>query len=87
MSLGAQDILDYLRDQQFVDIDGLDAVSPLFSSGIVDSFSLIELMTFIEDRSGVRFEPADVTIENIDTVECILALVSRLQGSSGSELS
>ena len=35
-------------------------------------------MTFIEDKAGVRVEPADITLENVDTIQLILQFVERM---------
>jgi len=81
MSLTEDDLRMYLRENQYVDTDGIDQSTLLFSSGIIDSFALIELMTFIEDRTGVAFDAADVTLENLDSIELILAFVERSQAA------
>jgi len=49
--------------------------SPLFSSGIIDSFSLVSLMAFIEDKGNLRINPSEVTIDNLDSIERILKFV------------
>ena len=79
MSLTEEDLLKYLRDNQYVDTDGIDRSTLIFSSGIIDSFALIELMTFIEDRTGVALGAADITLENLDSIERILSFVERSQ--------
>lgn len=81
--MNEEDVLTYMRDRLFVATDGIDLTTPLVSSGIIDSFALVELLTFIEDQTGVRFNPADATVENIDTIELILKLVERSRGDGG----
>lgn len=51
---------------------------PIFSSGLLDSFSVTQLICFLEDRFGVKISIADVTIEDFDSLERILALLRRL---------
>ena len=77
MGITEEDLKNYLRDEQYVEIEAIDASTLLFSSGIVDSFALVEMMTFIEDRAGIRIEPADVTLENMDSIELILTFIGR----------
>ncbi len=77
MDLMEEDLLKFLRDDQYVDTDGIDRTTLLFSSGIVDSFALVSLMTFIEDRTSVIFDAADVMLENLDSIELILAFVQQ----------
>jgi acyl carrier protein len=57
-------------------IDSLDADTPLFSEGTVDSVGLIALINFVEHESGIEVGPADVTLENFDTINLILKYVS-----------
>lgn len=57
-------------------IDSLNADTALFSDGTVDSVGLIALINFVEQESGVEVGPADVTLENFDTINLILTYVS-----------
>ena len=55
----------------------------LFTSGLVDSLAVVDLVTFIEARIG-RAVPAEaVTIENFDSIAAIAAFVARLTGQDG----
>jgi len=48
---------------------------PLISSGVVDSFSLVDLAVFIEDRFGVQIDDTELNAEHIDSVEALSQLV------------
>jgi acyl carrier protein len=52
---------------------GLD--TPLVSSGLVDSLSLISILTFVEDRFGVVIPDEAATAASMDTLRAILDLV------------
>ena len=41
---------------------------PLISSGLIDSFSLVDVGLFIEDEFGVRIDDSDLTVELMDTL-------------------
>lgn len=61
---------------------GLD--QPLLSSGIVDSFGLLELIAFLEDTFHVTIDPSRVEMTELETVNHIVALVERVsQGAGG----
>jgi len=77
MSITQQEILDFMRAELGIETAALEPNAPLFSSGVIDSFSLVNLITFIEKKCGFSVEPIDVTLENLDTVERIGAFVSR----------
>ncbi len=40
----------------------------LISSGLIDSFSLVDVGLFIEDEFGVRIDDSDLTVELMDTL-------------------
>ncbi len=65
---------------QFVDelrpVDGLNADTTLFSDGTIDSVGLIALVGFIERTCNIEVGPADVTLENFDTIARVLAYVN-----------
>lgn len=44
----------------------------LFSSGALDSVAMLNLITFVEDRTGIEIRADEVTLENFDTIERIL---------------
>jgi len=50
---------------------------PLISSGLIDSFSLVDLALYVEDTFGVRIEDTELTSVVFDTVEQLTELISR----------
>jgi acyl carrier protein/D-alanine--poly(phosphoribitol) ligase subunit 2 len=50
--------------------------TPLLSSGMVDSFALITILTAIESATGLTIEQDDLTLDNFDTLNHIQAFVS-----------
>jgi acyl carrier protein len=50
---------------------------PLISSGLIDSFSLVDLALYVEDTFGVRIEDTELTSAVFDTVEQLVELISR----------
>ena len=50
----------------------------LFSSGRLDSLNSIRLLMSLETEFGVKVSPLDVSIEDIDSIAQIDAMVSRL---------
>lgn len=59
----------------------LQPAEALFSAGIIDSMSLIELIAFVEKQFGFDVPAADITLDNWDSLEKILAYASRRRGS------
>ena len=54
----------------------------LFSSGIVDSFGVLELIAFLEDTFGVTIDTARHELIEFDSVNLIVALVERARRPS-----
>ena len=48
---------------------------PLFTGGLIDSFSIAYIAVFIEETFDVYIPDTDLTVENMDTVEGIVARV------------
>lgn len=48
---------------------------PLISSGLIDSFSLVDLALFVEDNFGVHIDDAELKAETFDTLEQLAALI------------
>jgi len=53
----------------------LSPTEPLVSSGIIDSFGLVDLSLFVEDRFGVRIDASDVGRGRADSAVQIAALI------------
>ena len=60
--------------------DGDDEISfdtPLISSGYVDSFSMVSLLVFLENKFKIKIPPDKATPEAFDSVNSIVALVNQ----------
>jgi acyl carrier protein len=55
---------------------------PLISSGIVDSFGVLEVIAFLEDTFRVVLDPTRLPIAEFETVNRITALVERARQAS-----
>jgi acyl carrier protein len=54
----------------------ITADEALISSGLIDSFSLMDLALFIEDTFGVRVEDTELNAETFDNLNQLAALIS-----------
>jgi acyl carrier protein/D-alanine--poly(phosphoribitol) ligase subunit 2 len=70
-------ILDYVKREYVEDDDDMDVDvnTPLISSGIVDSFSMVSLKTFLEKKYKIQIPDAKATPEAFDSVTKIAKLV------------
>ena len=51
----------------------------LISSGLIDSFSLVDLALFIEDTYGVRIDDTELNADTFDTLDQLAALIQQRQ--------
>jgi acyl carrier protein len=51
------------------------AEEPLISSGLIDSFSLMDLVLYIEDTFGVRIEDTELNANIFDNLSQLSALI------------
>ena len=54
---------------------GFDEQTDLQQTGILDSFSTLNLIAFLEDTFKVQLDPADINSETFRTVNAITRLV------------
>lgn len=52
---------------------------PLISSGLIDSFSLVDLALFVEDTFGVRIEDTELNAQTFDNLSQLIALIQNRQ--------
>jgi acyl carrier protein len=70
-------ILKYVIEEYADEDDKLTYASPLISSGLVDSFSMVSLKRFLEVKYKISIPDADASPEAFDTVDKIADLVKR----------
>jgi acyl carrier protein len=75
MALDRENLRRYFHEKQGLEPEDFEDDTLLFSSGLLDSFSMVDLIMFIEDTAGVRVHPVDVTLDNFDSIDRILAFV------------
>ena len=67
---------EYLDEEEAEDLE-LNENTPLISSGIVDSFSMVSLKRFLEKKYQISIPDAEATPEAFDTVKKIITLVNK----------
>jgi len=70
-------IIKYIQDEFITDDSILTPETKLISSGIIDSFSLVSLQSFIEREFGKRIPNPKMTVENCDTVVKLIDLINQ----------
>ena len=55
--------------------------APLISSGVIDSFGVLEVIAFLEDTFGITIDPNHHELTEFETVDRIAALVGKVRVS------
>ncbi len=74
-------IIDYVK-KEYLEEDTQDDINestPLISSGIVDSFSMVSLKTFLEKKFNIKIPDDKATPEAFDTVNNIINLLKEFK--------
>lgn len=53
----------------------VEPAEPLISSGLIDSFSLMDLALFVEDTFGVRIEDTELNADTFDNLNQLASLI------------
>ncbi|MFC1724017.1 hypothetical protein ACFL4T_00210 [candidate division KSB1 bacterium] len=70
-------VLEYVIEEYVEDEDEeITYDSPLISGGIVDSFSMVSLKRFLENKYSISIPDEKATPEAFDTVNSIVLLVN-----------
>ena len=75
MSVDRHTLRAFLASELGVNVAKVEDDTLLFSTGTIDSFSLVTLISFLEEQGGFQMDAGDVNLENLDSVERILAYV------------
>jgi acyl carrier protein len=74
-----QDLLDFINADVSLDPSvTIVADTDLLLTALVDSLGVVEIVGWLQDRTGVIVDPMDVVLENFQTVDRMVALVERL---------
>ena len=57
----------------------LKADEPLISSGVIDSFSLVDVALLVEDTYGVHIDDSELNAETFDTLNQLAQLIRARQ--------
>ncbi len=69
-------LTDYLKNEVLQQPDReIKADEALISSGLIDSFSLVDVALFVEDNFGVTIDDTELNAETFDTLDALADLV------------
>ena len=76
----SQTILDYINREYADALQGtpLTADTPLISSGLIDSLSMVSLKVFLNQTYQLRIPDREASAEAFDSVNAIIEMLRRL---------
>jgi acyl carrier protein len=74
--LTKQSLMQFMEQGLGIEMADIDEETPLFSSGIIDSARMVDLIVYIESEAGVTFQPDDISLDYLDSVSRILAFLA-----------
>lgn len=79
-------VREFLRESVVVRTSDAEipADESLLDSGILDSASILELVSFLESRFGIEIPDEELLPEKFDTINAIVELVETKGGSGSS---
>jgi acyl carrier protein len=78
VAIAKKDLLDFIAEYFQLDRNYLERDLPLFSSSLLDSTSMITLVSFLEEKTGLTVDTDDLTLDNFDTVSAILSFCNAI---------
>ena len=78
-----QTILDFLLSDPDLAIGAnrLSFDQSLIAGGLIDSFAVLSVVTFLESQFEIQFDPEDLTGDNFDSISAMATLVRTQMGS------
>lgn len=70
----ATELTRFIQDEIVLD-EVIDLRTDLLLTGAVDSLGVIRITHWMEENAGIEVDPGDVTLENFQTVEKMVAYV------------
>ena len=75
-----EEILEALAELH-PEVDDFESVEELVHGKTLDSLDIVTLISDLSERFDIEISPQEITYENFDTVEGLVAMVNRLQNN------
>ena len=70
-------IKKFIEESLEVDMSSVTDSEELFTSGLIDSFALIELLGFLESELNFTVDFAEMMVDDFDTIDALVKLVEQ----------
>lgn len=72
----SEQIIELISEEVGMEPEEISHDTPLLSSGLVDSFSFVTILSIIEETTELTLDPSELTLENFDNLNAIKSFVS-----------
>ncbi len=69
----------FINDEISTAADPVSSTTDLLLTGAVDSLGVVRITQWLEDNYGTEVDPLDVTLENFQTIDRMVAFVAAKQ--------
>lgn len=69
---------NFICEKTWVEQDELEDDAPLFSSGIIDSLDLLDLVVLVESELNTKVTPGQLSLANFDSINKIISFSESL---------
>ena len=73
----SSNIIRALKERGLLRDTSIDVGTPLLSSGLIDSFGLVEILEILESVSGLSIPSGRVSPQDLDTVGSMIKVVAK----------
>ena len=64
-------------EEDLLDGERINESTELFTSGMLDSVSLVSLLSFINEKFHVKIPSSQITMENMNTIDSLVMLINK----------
>lgn len=79
-----ESLVKYLNEDLGIEKEELSDPNLLFTNGLLDSFNLVDLITYIEKAAKIKIRATEVSLDNFDSIERMMSFIQRRTQSAGT---
>jgi acyl carrier protein len=83
MSTELEALVDYIRAETGYR-GKIDPEDDLLASGVLDSFNIVSLAVYAQERFGIEFESDDLSRDNLARLSSLVALIHQRRTTNGA---
>lgn len=78
--LQIEQLRNFISEITFTDIEKIKEDTLIFEEGIFDSLGFLSLISFLDEKFGVEVENDELSEENFESINAIVAFIAKKKG-------